>query len=291
MKITNKYGLPSALERFEAKNSYSKGHAEFSITELIDAPQISRLQKQHEAEITEDISDLILALLGTSIHSILEHGSEIGDITERRFYTTVSDHVISGQVDRMELIGELGGAKQYRVEDYKTVKGTKLVIDPEGDQSWHNQLNGYAFLARENGYEVEGLSVLAIVRDWAHASVRRNREFPKHAIVRVPIPLWSYEKQRKYITQCVADHTSETVRPCTDLERWRGDKIFAVMEYKQDGGLKVKARKLFKSSVQAQTFINNENLKATIVTRDTVSTRCFGNYCRVAQFCEQYANE
>lgn len=291
MKLTNEYGLPSAFERYEAKDSYSKGEADFSITTLIDAPQIRHLREVHDHELSEDISGRIMALLGTAIHRILECGVDDGDIAEHRFYADVNGVTISGQCDRLRLLESPDDTKRYGLQDYKTVSGTAMVINPGGQSSWEKQLNGYAYLATENGYVIEDLEVLAIVRDWSHAQVRRNQNFPKHAVVKVPINLWPYSKQKEFIEKCVADHKAETPRECNDEEKWHGKKTYAVMEYKKSGGLKSRATKLFESHTEAEMFIIEKGLTAEVFTRDKVPTRCVGNYCLVSQYCDQFQNE
>jgi hypothetical protein len=157
MKITNVHNLPAALERFEAKNSYSKGvNADFSATELIDAPQIYRLKKLHDDEISEDISSRALSILGTATHLILQHGSEPDDITEQRFYAEVNGYNVSGQCDRLELLPTVSdeGEPEYCLQDYKTISGVAMTINPEGKSEWVKQLNIYAYLASKNGYRV-----------------------------------------------------------------------------------------------------------------------------------------
>ena len=294
MKLTNNHGLPVAFERFEAKNTYDSGGAEFSITTLIDAPQIHYLRKKHDDLVTEDISSRVLSILGTATHNILEHGADPDDIKERRLFATVDGVKISGQLDLMKLVAKHGeGEKEaiYELRDYKTVSGTSLVINTTGSSSWELQLNGYAFLAAENGFRLNGIGVTAIVRDWSHNAVRRNQNFPKQPVVDIKIPMWSYEEQRDYIRERVRLHKMDPPPECSDDDRWKGGAIYAVMEYKVKGGLKARANKLFKTSTQALSFIIENDLKAEIVTRDTVPTRCIDNYCRVSHVCPQFAKD
>ena len=85
MELTNRHNLPETIHRVVLKDPYSKGEADFSVTELIDSPQIAYLKAKHDDEVTEDLSDLVMSILGTAIHHILEQGAGPDDIVERRF--------------------------------------------------------------------------------------------------------------------------------------------------------------------------------------------------------------
>ena len=80
MKLTNKLGLPAALvaavQRWADK--YNKGDADFSATGLLRPPLMSRLQRDHRDEITEDVIDRLYALQGQVVHAILTSLKEAG---------------------------------------------------------------------------------------------------------------------------------------------------------------------------------------------------------------------
>ena len=286
-KLTNNHDLPEAFVRYEEKNPYSKDGADFSVTEMIDSPQIAHLKRVHDDEIEEDVSGRIMSILGTAIHEILQHGADEDDIAERRFWAEMLGKTVSGQCD---LLSPLGGG-EWALKDYKTVRGSALIINPNGQESWEKQLNCYAYLAKENGYFVSEAEVIAVVRDWTAALVRRDAKFPRQSVVRIPIKLWSFDQQKEFMERCIRDHTADPVRECTNEERWKGRKIFAVTKYLQNGGLSARAHRLFNSSSDAEMFIIDNNLKAEVLTRDSVPTRCVGNYCGVSSFCSQYMSE
>lgn len=288
-KLTNNFNLPKAFERFNAKDPYSKGDADFSVTELIDSPQVRHLKTVHDNEIEEDVSDRIMSMLGTAVHSILEHEAGPDDIVERRFYAEVLGKKISGGVDALyPLTGDAG----WGIRDYKVTRGMSVVMNPNGSSSWIKQVNSYAYLAEVNGFKpvVEG-EVIAILRDWTASLVRRNSQFPKHPIIRVPIEIWPFEQRKAFIESCVRQHVQDPPRQCNAEERWMGRNVFAVTEYRQDGGLKARAKKLFNSETDAMAYVMTEGLNAEVIRRDAEPTRCAGNYCQVAQFCSQWMNE
>lgn len=47
MKYTNKFNLPDGLARAVMNDPYSKGDADFSVTELLDPPQLTQFRKPH----------------------------------------------------------------------------------------------------------------------------------------------------------------------------------------------------------------------------------------------------
>ena len=81
MKLTNRLNLPDAFVAAVAGDPYSPGiplpntKGVYSVTTLIGPPQIKRLLDQHEDELSEDVSDRVWALLGRSVHKMLEHSA------------------------------------------------------------------------------------------------------------------------------------------------------------------------------------------------------------------------
>lgn len=85
--LTNKNGLPQPIVDALKYDTY-KVHGNISVTTLIDAPQIRILKYKHRHEISEDVSDMLWALMGTVVHSILER-SHIKDSRKRAFLTVI----------------------------------------------------------------------------------------------------------------------------------------------------------------------------------------------------------
>ena len=86
MKVTNRLGLPQPIVEVLSRDNYSKGDADFSVTELIDSPRQKALTNRHRDEITVDCIDLIYQFDGKAVHSILEGAEvspDVGIIEER----------------------------------------------------------------------------------------------------------------------------------------------------------------------------------------------------------------
>ena len=291
-KLTNRHNLPVAFERFEAADPYSKGDADYSVTELIDAPQIAALKQEHDHEMEEDVSDRIMSILGTAIHSILQHGAGPDDVPEERFYAEVSGKRISGQCDLLTPTGQSAtGEVSWGLKDYKTTRGMSIVYNPDGGDSWIQQVNCYAYLAEVNGYCVTEGSVIAIIRDWTASLLRRNHNFPRQPVIEIPVEIWPFEERLEFIEERIRLHELAKTPDCTDKERWKGRDVYAVIKYRQDGGLMARADKLFDTYTEAMIHIETNDLNAEIQHRVGEPTRCEGNYCQVAQFCPQYQKE
>jgi len=104
MTITNNYDLPAPMYRALAHDGYMAGtkKADISVTTLIGPPKINQLKKRHADEITEDASDRVWALLGQSVHIVLELAGGEDEMTEKRLYKEISGWTLTGQTDLYE---------------------------------------------------------------------------------------------------------------------------------------------------------------------------------------------
>ena len=48
--ITNNHGLPDSFLNYARSDKYSRGDADISVTQLIDAPQVLLLREKHQEE-------------------------------------------------------------------------------------------------------------------------------------------------------------------------------------------------------------------------------------------------
>ena len=80
MKITNNFNVPETLLALAKKDFYTKGSADFSVTEIISPPRIQRLRRRHWDEMEQDVADMLWMLLGTALHVVAER-SEVDNHT------------------------------------------------------------------------------------------------------------------------------------------------------------------------------------------------------------------
>jgi hypothetical protein len=206
VKLTNRYGAPDVFVRAIEADPYDKGQADFSVTGLLQPPQITRLWEENEDLITSDVSEEVWKLLGSGVHAVLEgHGD---GTVEQRLFSEHDGVTISGAVDLV---------KDGHVTDYKVTSVYTATKSLKSD--WESQLNLYAWLLGKNGTKVNSLTIVAICRDWM-PSRRGQKNYPESMIVSIPVPLWSSERQERFVSQRIAVHTKEETTPCTDGERW-----------------------------------------------------------------------
>lgn len=272
MNLTNLHGLPEALVRAVTNDPYTGG-GDISVTKLIDSPQVRVLRKQYGHSVVEDVSDRIWSLLGQSVHTILERaGNETSDLQEERLYAEVDGWKLSGQFDRMDLHNKT-------MDDYKVTSTYKA----RGDHmDWERQLNVLRWLAIQNGYEVERLRIVAILRDWSRAKGLRDPDYPKQAVEVIDLDVWPLEETYQYIRDRISIHKAAEegeVIECTDEERWFSGNKYALMKQGGKRAIKLYERKDdIPSPLPDGTFVEE---------RQGIYRRC-AEYCEVAPFCEQY---
>jgi hypothetical protein len=54
MKITNNHNVPATLVALASTDYYSKGKADYSVTELISPPRVQRLRRKHHENMEQD---------------------------------------------------------------------------------------------------------------------------------------------------------------------------------------------------------------------------------------------
>ena len=286
MNYTNVTNLPQPIFKALTHSDYTRGHSNRSVTQLIDSPRVRILRKEHDDDITEDVSDMVWSVLGTSVHKMFEEHHADGHTVEERLYADIDGWTISGAIDlqRSEDDGTV------TILDYKCTSVWSVIY---GKKEWDKQLNCYAWLAEQAGREVGGLQIVAVLRDWQRSKAKQDPNYPAAPMMVVPIPLWSQEERNAYVKERVALHqhaeyerlTGGHIPHCTDEERWKKDESFAV---KKKGNKR--ALRVFNSTEEAEQFMADQQ-GLELEHRVGRCIRCDDNWCRVADWCEQYENE
>ena len=281
MKVTNKFGVPETLVTLATREYYSKGESQYSVTELMSPPRVRRSREQYNSAIETDVTDLMWQLLGSALHVVMERGQTDGHITEERLYTTIDDVTISGQIDLQQ---EANGG--VVITDYKFTSAWAVMNDkPE----WEQQLNVYKWLVETvKRKKVVGLKICALIRDYSRHETREN--YPVAPIQMIDIPMWDTITAETYVRERLELHRNakvshdfgEALPECSPEERWQSETMYAV---KRDG--RKTAIRVFKSIEEAKELAQKE--KGYVEERPGEPKRCTGNYCGVAQWCEQYA--
>jgi len=321
--IVNQHGLPEEFVRAVQVDKH-RNTGDISVTQLIDAPQIRYLRRFND--ITEDAMDRMWALFGTAVHHILErskveetehralvsaltvmqelaigdptnapllelrdkflafvrtHVPEMNDhiLTEYNLNVTIDNYVISGTADYFD-------TREGFLKDYK-VCSVYNYIYPEARKKWDAQQNSYAYMFRENGYQVNGAFIVAIFRDWSRNGKLKNRDYPAHQVMEIPIELIDHGRMHAWLSKRVELHKQadlDNVAPCTPKERWAKPDTWAM---EVPGGKR--ALKLFTEEVLADQYIAENQIKYAGLMKNLrpgESTRC-DKYCPVRDVCPQ----
>jgi hypothetical protein len=172
--------------------------------------------------------------------------------------------------------------------DYKFTSAWAVM---QRKEEWHQQLNMYKWLVETvKRKKVIGLKICALVRDFSRHETKEG--YPKAPIEIVDIPMWDIVKTEAYVRERLNLHRDAKVAadfgdelpPCSDEDRWQSETTYAV---KRDG--RKTAIRVFKSIDEATALAEKE--KGYVETRLGEPRRCTGNYCGVADWCEQYQGE
>ena len=267
------------------------GDDDFSVTELIDPPKIVALKRIHKDEIVIDVRKRFRALLGSAIHEILRKGACPGDIAEERLKIPCAGHMISGGIDLQSPKPD----GTWRIADWKTVLAMAHKFNPDGKESWHEQLNLYAHLAEYAGRKVSELVVHPLIADWTEVQTKRDGEFPANPIMEIQIPMWGQQERLDFLVSRVTLHSGtldvfheEDLPPCTEKEQWARPEEHKVKSYTQAGSLRKRADRNLPTREAAEAWAVQKGLsRYEIEFHPGKKVRC-EDWCEVSQWCSQH---
>lgn len=281
-RISNKLGLPDEIHRAAIRifGQYDRGDAHISVTGLSDPPRKAVLEMLHEDELEEDVSDVIWALLGSSLHSILHEGFDTDNtatdhFAEQRLFATSHGWVVSGALDHYSK----GHIRDYKFTSVYSVKNGK----PK--REWEEQANGYAWLLRENGLPAGSAEVVVFLRDWSKMDSFKDGSYPRHQVTRIPVPLWTPAEAETWVMQRVMAHQAamHELPLCTPEEQWARPGKWAVVKRGQK-----RAVKLHETHAEAAKHVQQLGGDHFVENRPGMAVRCAG-YCAARPFCTQAA--
>lgn len=277
MRVTNKFGLPDAIARAVANDPYNlEDTGDISVTRLIDSPRVRGLSMLHAADLEEDASERIWALLGQAVHAVIER-ADVDSVTEKRLYADIGGWRVSGKFDRLSV--DDNTLTDYKVTSVWSVLGG--VAKPE----WERQLNCLRYLAVVAGYEVDRLTIVAILRDWQVSKADSGGGYPRVPAVELQVPMWPLETTENYMRERVLEHQRwlDGRSPCTAEERWERPSTYAVMKSGRKSAIRV-----FDTPAEAELF-SKDSPGSWVEYRLGASIRC-ESYCPVRAFCDQRAS-
>ena len=286
MKITNHFNVPEPLVALARKEYYSKGKADYSVTEIMSPPRIQRLKRKHWDDMEQDVTDMLWSMLGSALHVVAERSEVVDHLNEERLFMEVDGVTLSGSIDLQQHVKGGVALKDYKFTSVWAVMNDK----PE----WEQQLNVYAWMVHKiKGVSIKGLQICAILRDWSTRKAQTESGYPQAQIQMVDIPVWSFDKTEKYVHERIELHKESKVQAdwdeelpeCTDEERWMRTTTYAV---KKEG--RKSAVRVFDSEEDAVKLIaeSEDKKKLSVEVRKGEPVRCTGNYCGVNKWCSQY---
>ena len=286
MKITNNFNVPETLLALARRDDYTKGKADFSVTEIISPPRIQRLRRKHYNEMTQDVADMLWMLLGTALHVVAERSEIAGHTNEERLTVGIDDVMLSGAIDLQK-----NDKDGVIITDYKFTSAWALMNDkPE----WEQQQNIYKYLVeRCKKQPVKKLEICAFIRDWSRRDAVNKADYPKAPIQVIDIPIWTQDRVEHFIRERINLHRDSKVNAdwneelplCTEEERWIRETKYAV---KKEG--RKTAVRVYDTEEEASALLKEmpEKDKGFIEIRKGEAVRCAGNFCGVNQWCTQY---
>jgi hypothetical protein len=279
MRLTNKLGLPEAVVRAVANDSYTKGEADISVTELLSPPQLRRLRLQHYAELEEDVADRVPSLRGQAFHVILERAAAGNPdmMIEKSVYSEYAGWKIKGQVDHV-LISS-GELIDFKETSARKVRGGVL------PREWEQQTNIYRrMLQREKGLQVRAIAVFAFLKDWSKRESRQSEDYPQKPVVRFDVPLWTDEQADAFIEERVRLHQMAEPIACSEEDVWARPDKWAVMKRGN-----VKAIRLYNNPLDADLHAR-QSAAFYVEHRQGEAIRC-KDWCQVSHLCPQWATD
>jgi hypothetical protein len=137
MNYTNRANIPEVFVEAITKRSkqYSKGDADYSVSDLLISPREYWLKKIHEDKLSVDVSDLIAAWEGHLIHDAVEKGVK----------RAIMEFDIDGTF--VKLSGAADCVTEDTIVDYKTTSVWTIIHGSNIDK-WTQQINCYSYLYR-----------------------------------------------------------------------------------------------------------------------------------------------
>lgn len=280
MILTNHLHLPEQIENAVRRDDYNNGGT-YSATTLLKDPKEIILTKRHDNEIVRDVSEQIYALLGTSVHYILEKNQESEtQFKEERLYWLFGDDIVSGKFDLYDM-------KEERVYDFKTTSVFTYIL---GDtEKYRFQLLVYGLLLRKNGFPCKYGRIIQIFRDWSRTKAKFDKSYPQ-----MPVNTIDFNFTDKDFDEIEADiwkrlnninkykgTPDDEIPVCSKENRWATDDKFAVMKKGRKSALRV-----LNSRDEAELWMEY-NKGDYIEERPAESRKCM-DYCSCCEFCNYW---
>lgn len=282
MKISNKLKLPQPFVD-AVSGDYQYKEKRYSVTTLLKPIREIMLLRRHNSEIEQDVSDMIWAIFGTAVHSVLENNTNGKLIAEQKLEMKIGDYTLSGKSDLFDPI-------RNELIDYKVTSTFKVLKQDFEDYRLQGLM--YCYLLKNNDFECNKASFWLILRDWQKSKAKFDKSYPQNQLVKVAfkfkqkdfdlIKIWLENKFNEIKES--EKLTDENLPLCSSMDRWNNGDVFAVMSKNRKS-----AHKLFKDENEASKWMKENNIGDYIEIRKGEDRKCL-EYCSCCEFCPYYIN-
>lgn len=298
MRITNKMNLPQPFVS-AVESDYSYTPKRYSVTSILKGTRESILQRRHDSEIETDVADMVWAIFGTAVHSILEGSQETdSQLKENKLAVDVQDgYQLSGIFD---LYDDATGT----VTDYKTASVWKVKFGcwddwtpkPGEFDDWRKQTLCYCWMLRQIGFDAHRGEIVALLKDHSKTKAKTG-EHPALPVWRIG---WDFtDEDFAEAEKAIKAKFSEIERceqlpddelpVCTEEERWARPGKYAVMKPGRKSAIR-----LFDNEADAEARAEKEGKGCYVQHRPGIDAKC-ADYCSACEFCsywqEHYGKE
>lgn len=286
MRLTNAMNLPQPFVS-AAESSHRYTPKRYSVTALLKGVREAILQRRHDDEIEQDVSDMVWAIFGSAVHGILE-GAQETETQLKENYIVVdmpNGYQLSGIFD---LYDDATGT----VTDYKTASAWKVIFGEFDD--WRRQTLVYVWMLRQIGFEAKRGEIVAMLKDHSKRDAMTKADYPKHPVFKVG---WDFTDEE--LEECgrwlearfeeieAAEQLPDDQLPmCSEEERWHKPDKWAVMKE----GRKTAVR-LYDSEEEANARMEQESANGKgrfyVEHRPGEDPKC-ASYCSACEFCDHY---
>lgn len=303
MRWTNRLNLPEWICRpIQRSWEAHDPQADYSVTQLINPPQMRVLLSRYHDKVVVDYADQIWAFFGSCMHAVLAREEIPGAIKEQRVFLTVPYEgrtiSVSGQPD---VVNTLEGI----IEDYKF---TSVFAYQKGKLEWEQQLNSYVpMVETAHKMAVRGLKVWGALRDHMDSQVIPGGDYPPEKLQCTIIPVWEKYKAFGFLQARVAAHEQakqlfdEDLPPCLGWESEMAGGLNEMWEKPEGWAIKKAGAKAAYRVLQIPGQAGNEAACELALRmnkgkmdgpygvehRPGRRVRC-EKYCQAAPFCHQF---
>lgn len=292
MNYTNELGLPQPfVEAAKSEHTYKPNR--YSVTEVLGGTCEAVLKRRHQSEVTEDVSSMLWAILGTAVHKVLETAQSGPEQHQEQWICVpVTVPTADGRKTyQLSGIFDLFDESTGTVTDWKVTSTWTVTF---GDfENWRKQVLAYCWMLRQRGYDAHRGQIVAMLRDHSMRKATTERDYPRHPVF---VKEWEFtvddfsqieeEITRWFKAVSIAEKVpDEQLDVCNPDKRWHKPDKWAVKKKGRKTAVRV-----YESEKDARVRAMEENKKADsndlyyVEFREGEDSKC-DSYCPVSDFC------